>query len=144
MIFKFSIIFTLFFSITGLWLYQSNGALKYYPKEKQQVLGSFIDAAEYVIERHRQIRLLEFSKDNEKKDILIIGDSYSEDLVNAVFEADINSDMEFSSFYIPVKCGVLFVSDEIDRESPKFNCGSDKFSFFNNGKMVSNIFLSSP
>jgi peptidoglycan/LPS O-acetylase OafA/YrhL len=136
LIFKFSIIFTLFFSITGLWLYQSNGALKYYPKEKQQVLGSFIDAAEYVIERHRQIRLLEFSKDNEKKDILIIGDSYSEDLVNAVFEADINSDMEFSSFYIPVKCGVLFVSDEIDRESPKFNCGSDKFSFFNNDLQI--------
>ena len=136
LIFKFSIIFALFFSITGLWLYQSNGALKYYPKEKQQVLGSFIDAAEYVIERHRQIRLLEFSKDNEKKDILIIGDSYSEDLVNAVFEADINSDMEFSSFYIPVKCGVLFVSDKIDRESLKLNCGSDKFSFFNNDLQI--------
>ena len=136
LIFKFSIIFALFFSITGLWLHQSNGALKYYPKEKQQVLGSFIDATGYVTERHKQIRLLEFSKNNEKKDILIIGDSHSEDLVNAVFEAGINSDMEFSSFYIPVKCGVLFVSDKIDRESPKFNCGRDKFSFFNNDLQI--------
>ena len=136
LIFKFSIIFALFFSITGLWLHQSNGALKYYPKEKQQVLGSFIDATAYVVERHKQIRLLEFSKNNEKKDILIIGDSHSEDLVNAVFEAGINSDMEFSSFYIPFKCGVLFVSDKIDRESPKFNCRRDKFSFFNNDLQI--------
>ncbi len=136
LIFKFSIIFALFFSITGLFLHQSNGALKYYPKEKQQVLGSFIDSTEYVIERHKQIRLLEFSKNNEKKDILIIGDSYSQDLVNAVFEADINSDMEFSSFYIPVKCGVLFVSDKIDRESTTFNCERDKFSFFNNDLQI--------
>lgn len=136
LIFKFSIIFALFFSITGLFLHQSNGALKYYPKAKQQVLGSFINATEYVIERHKQIRLLEFSKNNEKKDILIIGDSHSEDLVNAVFEADINSDMEFSSFYIPVKCGVLFVSDKRDRENPTFNCGREKFSFFNNDLQI--------
>lgn len=136
LIFKFSIIFALFFSMIGLWLHQSNGALNYYPKEKQQVLASFIDASAYVTERHKKIRLLEFSKSNGKKDILIIGDSHSEDLVNAVFEAGLNSDMEFSSYYIPVKCGVLFVRDKIDRESPKYNCGSEKLSFFNNDLQI--------
>ena len=135
-IFKFSIIFTLLFSIIGLWLHQSNGALKYSPIEKQQVLGGFIDATAYQMLRHKQIKLLEFSKSNEKKDILIIGDSHSEDLVNAVFEAGINSDMEFSSYYIPVNCGVLFVRDKKDRESLKGNCESEKISFFNNDLQI--------
>ena len=131
-IFKFSVIFTLFFLTTGLWLHQSNGALKFYPKEKQQVLGSFVDATTYVLERHKQIRLLEFSKTNQKQDILIIGDSHSEDLVNAVFEAGLNNNKEFSSFYIAWGCGVLFVRDKKDREEKNLNCHKEEFSFFDN------------
>jgi hypothetical protein len=135
-IFKFSIIFTLFFSITGLWFHQSNGALKYYPKEKQQVLGSFIDATSYVLERQKQISLLEFSKTNQKQDILIIGDSHSEDLVNAVFEAGLNNNKEFSSFYIAWGCGVLFVRDKKDREEKNLNCHKEEFSFFDNNLQI--------
>ena len=131
-IFKFSIIFTLFFLITGLWLHQSNGALKYYPKEKQQVLGSFIDDTRDVLKIYGQIKLLEFSKTNQKQDILIIGDSHSLDLVNAVFEADLNNNKEFSSFDIPWRCGVLFVRDKKDREEKNLNCYKEEISFFNN------------
>ncbi|MDB9764047.1 acyltransferase [Gammaproteobacteria bacterium] len=131
-IFKFSTIFTLFFLITGLWLHQSNGALKYYPKEKQQVLGSFIDDTTDVLKKYGQIRLLEFSKTNQKQDILIIGDSHSVDLVNAVFEADLDNNKEFSSFDIPWRCGVLFVRDKKDREEKNLYCHKEEFSFFNN------------
>ena len=112
---------TLFFSITGIWLNNNNGGLKYFPKEKQKVLGSFI-TSDYQYIKHEQIRLLEFSKSNNKKDILIIGDSFSEDLVNAVFEAGLNNYFEFSSYYIPAKCGVLFVIDKKDREDPNEYC----------------------
>ncbi len=131
-IFRFALIFTLFFSVAGIWLHNNDGALVYYPKEKQKVLVSFINPSEYVNERHKQIRLLEFSKSNDKKDILIIGDSHSEDLVNAVFEAGLNNDMEFSSYYISVSCGVLFVRDKKDREDTKLNCQREGLSFFNN------------
>ena len=135
-IFKFSIIFTLIFSLIGLWLHQSNGALKYFPKEKQKVLQSFINASDYVIERHQQIRLLEFSKSNDEKDILIIGDSHSEDLVNAVFEADLNNDIEFSSYYIPIECGgVLFVMGKKGKGDAKYNCEREG-SFFDNDLQI--------
>ena len=120
-IFKFALVLTLFFSITGIWLNNNNGGLKYFPKEKQKVLGSFI-TSDYQYIKHEQIRLLEFSKSNNKKDILIIGDSFSEDLVNAVFEAGLNNYFEFSSYYIPAKCGVLFVIDKKDREDPNEYC----------------------
>ena len=135
-IFKFSLIFTLFFSLTGLWLHNNNGAIGYYPKEKQKVLKSFINPSEYVNGRHKKIKLLEFSKSNDKKDILIIGDSHSEDLVNAVFEAGLNNDMEFSSYYISVACGVLFVRDKKDREDANLNCQREGSSFFNNDLQI--------
>jgi peptidoglycan/LPS O-acetylase OafA/YrhL len=135
-IFKFSITFTLFFSLIGLWLNHINGALKYYPKEKQAVLESFINTSDYVRERHQQIRLLEFSKSNDEKNILIIGDSHSEDLVNSVFEAGLNNDMEFSSYYIPVECGVLFVIDTSDRDRSGPDCQNRDFSFFNNDLQI--------
>ena len=135
-IFKFALIFTLFFSVTGLWLHNNNGALEYYPKEKQKILANFINPSDYVSKRHKQIRLLEFSKSNDKKDILIIGDSHSEDLVNAVFEAGLNNDMEFSSYYISVACGVLFVRDKKDREATNLNCQREDGSFFNNDLQI--------
>jgi peptidoglycan/LPS O-acetylase OafA/YrhL len=135
-IFKFALIFTLFFSVTGLWLHSNNGALEYYPKEKQKVLVNFINPSDYVNKRHKQIKLLEFSKSNDKKDILIIGDSHSSDLVNAVFEAGLNNDMEFSSYYIPVACGVLFVRDKKDRELTNLNCQREDRSFFNNDLQI--------
>jgi peptidoglycan/LPS O-acetylase OafA/YrhL len=135
-IFKCSIIFIFLYSVGGLWLHQTNGALSYFPSEKQATFKSFISPANYVTKRHKQIRLKEFSKTNHKKDILIIGDSHSEDLVNAVFEAGLNSEIEFSSFYIPIKCGVLFVARKVDREDPKHNCQSDIHSFFNDDLRV--------
>jgi len=60
---------------------------------------------------------------------LIVGDSQSEDLVNAVFEAGMDSKYEFSSFHIPVRCGVLFIESRSEREDPKANC--NKASFYN-------------
>ena len=135
-IFKFALIFTLFFSVTGLWLHNNNGALEYYPKEKQKILANFINPLDYVNKRHKQIRLLEFSKSNDKKDILIIGDSHSEDLVNAVFEAGLNNDMEFSSYYISVACGVLFVRDKKDREATNLHCQRKDGSFFDNDLQI--------
>ena len=135
-VFKKSIIFIFLYSVTGLWLHQTNGALAYLPSEKQAVLKNFISPSDYAIKRHQQIRLKEFSKTNHKKDILIIGDSHSEDLVNAVFEAGLNSEIEFSSFYIPFRCGVLFVAKKVDREDPKYDCQSDTQSFFNNDLQV--------
>jgi peptidoglycan/LPS O-acetylase OafA/YrhL len=135
-IFKFALIFTLFFSVAGLWLHNNNGALEYYPKEKQKILANFINPSDYVNKRHKQIRLLEFSKSNDKKDILIIGDSHSEDLVNAVFEAGLNNDMEFSSYYISVACGVLFVRDKKDREATNLHCQRKDGSFFDNDLQI--------
>ena len=106
----------------GFWLHQSDGGLDFYAADEQTVFQSFVRPAVYVAKRHGTIRLQPFDKNNDKPDILIIGDSHSEDLVNAVYEAEMQRHFEFSSFYIPVRCGVLFVADKSDREEERVDC----------------------
>ncbi len=128
-ILKFTFSGIIFFSLIGQWINVIDGGLKFLSFEQQKVFSRYINSGDYVVKRHNEIRLKEFDKNNNKKDILIIGDSHSEDIVNAVFEAGMNEKYEFSSYYIPVKCGVLFVDNKIDREHPNTDCR--KASFYN-------------
>lgn len=43
------------------------------------------------------------------KKVLIIGDSFSQDLVNAVYESDISSQLQLSTRHIEAWCGNLFI-----------------------------------
>ena len=126
-IFKFSFGGIIFFSLIGQWLNVIDGGLKFMPLEQQKVFSRFINPADYAGKHYAKIELKEFDKTNDKRDILIIGDSFSQDLVNAVFEAEMDEIYEFSSYYISTKCGVLFVENKSDRESPKISCKEKSF-----------------
>lgn len=128
-IFKFTALGIVIFSTIGLWINHVDGGLKNLSLEKQVVYSRFINPTKYVIRKHSEIRMKAFNKLNDKEDILIIGDSHSEDLVNALFEANLNDKYEFSSYYISVNCGVLFVKNKTDREDPTIGC--NKMSFYN-------------
>ena len=110
------------FCCIGAFLHFTDGRLNSYQPHEKKVYEAFFDPSRYVTERHKKIRLKSFDSENDNHKILIIGDSHSEDLVNAVFEAQLNENIDFSSFYIPVRCGVLFVEDKSDREQQNFNC----------------------
>lgn len=125
-IFKFSFGGIIFFSLIGQWLNVIDGGLKFLPLEQKTVFSRFINQANYAQKHYSEIELKEFDKTNDKKDILIIGDSFSQDLVNAVFEAEMDEIYEFSSYYIPVKCGVLFVENKRGRESKNISSCKEK------------------
>jgi len=108
-IFSFSIAGISVFLLAGLYLHSTNGALNRYSEDQQRLFGSFIDAHSYVGKRHQSMILKGFDVDQNKKKILIIGDSYAEDLTNALYEAGINTKFNLSGYKIPMKCGVLFV-----------------------------------
>lgn len=130
-IFKFAFCGIIFFSAAGIWINYIDGGLKFLPEKEQKVFKSFINSSDYVVKRHSEILLKDFNKNNNKDDILIIGDSFSEDLVNAVFEASLDKIYDFSSFYIPNKCGVLFAEEKTNIENPKVNQSCEKNSFYN-------------
>ena len=126
-IFSFALGGISFFLFVGFLIDASKGGLNYYSLENQKIFSRFFDPGEYVVERHQSIILKKFNKTNSKKDILIIGDSHSEDVVNAVFEADINNIYEFSSFYIPLACGVIFKDERVQNKHPTYDCQNLSF-----------------
>ena len=129
-IFKFSIAGILFFTIIGIFLHVIDGGSKSYSQQKQKIITAFLaDNSGYTEKRESTLSLNKFDKTNELKDILIIGDSHMQDLVNAVYEAGLNEKYEFSSFLISVNCGIYFVRNKKDIEDPKFDC--ENRSFYN-------------
>ena len=116
------VLLTTVFCAIGLWFNQSDGRLSTYNKEDQSIFSSFINSASYVVQKHEEIRLRNFDLDSDQKKVLIIGDSHSQDLVNAVYEGGLTQNIQFSSYYIPVLCGVLFVDKKPDREPINFTC----------------------
>jgi peptidoglycan/LPS O-acetylase OafA/YrhL len=127
-IFKFSLVGILLFSIIGIFLHVIDGGSKFYSQEKQKIITTFLaDNSGYTEERESYLSLNKFDKTNNLKDILIIGDSYMQDLANAAYEAGLNEKYEFSSFLISVNCGIYFIKDKKDIEDPKFDCTNRSF-----------------
>lgn len=62
----------------------------------------------YVMERFGQLTLKEFTPQGPLK-VLIIGDSYGEDIVNALYEIGGDQHFQLSTFSIPSTCGNLFL-----------------------------------
>ena len=112
----------IFFASFGYYVSHANGFLSGYSKEYQKIYSKFFDSGSYVKARAKSIGLATFNKNNKKIDLMIIGDSHSQDLINAIYEAGLDESYEISSFVIPVKCGVLFVDEKADREWPGFPC----------------------
>jgi len=138
-IFVFSSVGLSFFLIIGLWLNVTDGGLEYYAPEKQKALSHFINANDYTKRQHREIKLKRFNKTNNKKDILIIGDSHSEDLANMVFEAELNNTYDFSTFYISNSCGVLMIDREKLKIKPTIHCNQE--TLFSNNALLSQMLI---
>ena len=66
-------------------------------------------STEYTPYRFNQLTKISFDKKDARKNILIIGDSYAQDLVNALYEAGFGSSLEFSTRIISKRCGNLFM-----------------------------------
>ena len=82
-IFKFSLVGILLFSIIGISLHVIDGGSKLYSLEKQKIITTFLaDNSGYTEKRESYLSLNKFDKTNNLKDILIIGDSHMQDLVN--------------------------------------------------------------
>ncbi len=136
-IFKFSIAGILLFSIIGLFLHVIDGGSKSYSQQKQKIITAFLaDNSGYTEKRESTLSLNKFDKTNTLKDILIIGDSHMQDLVNAVYEAGLDEKYEFSTFLISTNCGIYFVKDKKDIEHPKFDCVNRSFYNSNLSKQM--------
>lgn len=107
-IFAFSLagLFGVFIAGTVGWA--NDGFMGRYSPADQRLLMSFIGAGEYVNERFNDRLLAEFPDDGRKK-VLVIGDSFGQDLVNAVAESSLSGKIAISTHQINAECGNLFL-----------------------------------
>lgn len=73
----------------------------------------------YVWHKMLELQLRDLAGSGRK--VLIIGDSFSGDLINSIYESNYNPNLQFSSLMIRIGCGNLYVnedfSDEITEDS---------------------------
>ncbi len=97
----------------GLIGYSSKGlAYRYAPDDRYLVELDPYAARSYVPARFTELMLRPFDTSDKKK-VLIIGDSYAEDLVNAVYESGLTGRIQLSTYLIPAACGNLFVREDV-------------------------------
>ena len=97
----------------GLLGYSTSGFLDRYPPEDRELAGlNFREAGLYVQRRFNDRLLVDFH-DTRRKKVLIIGDSYAEDLVNAVYESELSAYVQIVTYWIEDGCGNLFVEMDL-------------------------------
>lgn len=116
---KRSVLFSLFLVLTasficvGLYGYSTAGGINRYSAEDREFAGyDFEKAGQYLRGGFEEKILSAFDGSNRKK-VLIIGDSYAQDLVNAVQESDLSDHLQLSTYLIRARCGNLFVEKDL-------------------------------
>ena len=80
----------------------------------------FHESGKYVAKRFTDLMMKDFDNKNGRRKILIVGDSFAQDLVNALYEVGFEKTNQFSTRYIIHGCGNLFINrgefvDKIDK-----------------------------
>jgi peptidoglycan/LPS O-acetylase OafA/YrhL len=103
-------------SIVGLIIISVSFSLLYrndtdrYASSELEVVGDFALRNAYVWEKKNQLNLSSFIDGHSAEKVLIIGDSYSGDLINAVIEVNNSNNLSISSAAISPTCLSVFVS----------------------------------
>ena len=121
----------------GLAGYASKGfSYRYAGEDRYLVELDPYAARAYVPERFTGLMLKHFDASKKKK-ILIIGDSYAEDLVNALFESGLDARLQLSTYLIPVACGNIFTRQDLtEKIRPADRSRCVQTGWYNNEQLV--------
>ena len=86
-------------------------AFRYSQEDRDLAEVNLTDAGKYTEKRFSDLDLRDFDTSNKKK-VILIGDSYAEDLVNAVYESGLSDSIQLSTRYISSRCGNLFLESD--------------------------------
>ena len=109
-ILKFSVTGLFVFASLGIYGHRSKGDLERWDDSivRHEILRS--SASEFVWERKDLVRMSPF--DEDKRKVLVIGDSNSGDLINALYLSEISDSMTISSLMRNSGCGNLFLESD--------------------------------
>lgn len=98
---------------TGYYIFYKDGlaSLRFNNSETSLINATLPKySTEYTPYRFSQLEEKPFDSTDTRKRILIIGDSYAQDLINALYESGFDSSLQFTTRIISKRCGNLFIS----------------------------------
>jgi peptidoglycan/LPS O-acetylase OafA/YrhL len=109
-IFAYGAAFGAFFIAVGLIGNQTTGFVYRYEKNDRYLASlQKSEVGKYVERRFGEFLMRPFDAADSRKKILIVGDSYAQDLVNALFEAGLTRHIQLSTRHISHLCGNIFI-----------------------------------
>jgi len=111
-IFLFSFSGLVLFAAAGIIGWKTDGFMLRYSKEDHALLRSFIGGDVYNDARFDSLKLTDFDKDSVKKRVVVIGDSFGKDLVNAIAESRLSQYVQLSTHQINGECGNLYLNED--------------------------------
>lgn len=112
-VFTFGFAGLLMFSLFGLLGVLNKGFVERYSKEDVPIFNNFNNAGDYVSNRFDKLKLAPFDLGNKSQvKILVIGDSYGKDLVNAIYESSLIDRFQLSTHQINSECGNLYLEED--------------------------------
>lgn len=106
-------------ALFGLLGHVSEGFTDRYSPHDQALLVPVEQREKYTWSRFNERELKSFEPQGGRK-ILIIGDSYSADVLNALYETGLNKGLQISTYHISASCGNLYLSIDLSSEiAPK-------------------------
>jgi len=142
-ILNFSVVGIIVFIILGSVLSLSDGFIKKYNKIEQDIYFEFINLGVWNPQNMKSVNMKEFNSEDDRKKLFIIGDSYAEDLINAIDESKLNNKYQLSAYRMSRHCGVLYLDREIFKSFQPNSCSNepDLFNerdFYNNNIPINN------
>lgn len=109
-----------FFSVIGMLGVIKNGFIDRYPEQDRAIIRNLTDAPKYVGDRFDKLKLSSFDPAaKSRKKVLVIGDSFGKDLVNAIYESKLINKLQISTHQINSECGNLYLDEDFTHHIPE-------------------------
>ncbi|WP_052748932.1 acyltransferase family protein [Arsukibacterium ikkense] len=126
----------LFITAVGFAGWYSNGFMARYTAADQALLQNFIQVDNYNAAKFDALQLAEFSSDGGKLKVILIGDSYAKDLVNAVYSSELQQHVSLSTYQINADCGNLYLPDDFSLQvKPAMRTRCKAMAWYDNAQL---------
>lgn len=132
------------FILVGLSGHLSNGFVERFSEEDRKFLGQINNEknSEYVVKIFNTLRMSDW-EDGDKKKVFLVGDSFGQDLTNAIYESGLLKNMSLSTWFIRSRCGNLFIPS-VEKEKyikKRYRRGCLSVNYFENKEVINRLKL---
>lgn len=143
-IFITSLLGAVIFILVGLLGHLSNGFKERFSEEDRKFLAQINheNNSEYVVKIFNSLKMRDW-EEGDKKKVFLVGDSFSQDLTNAIYEAGILENISLSTWYIRARCGNLFIpsADKENYIKKRYREGCLSVNYFENTEVINRLKL---